>query len=172
MAAGFDRWRGHRLPAWRRVMARKSAPGKATTGPLAGPRPPAGEVPVFVSWSGDRSRMLAEALRDWLRKVMPDVDLWVSSQDIKAGLQWGRELDGALGSRNVGILCLTRENLAAPWIMYEAGCLARSVDDDRRVIPYLLGVPRTEVTAPLSQFQMADADQEGTRSLVKSINAV
>src|SRR4051794_3672388 len=101
-------------------MARKSTAGKSTPGRRAQGPARAGKVTVFMSWSGDRSRRLAEALRKWIELVLHDVDPWVSSQDIQAGSRWERELDGALASRSIGILCLTVENLTAPWIMFEA----------------------------------------------------
>jgi hypothetical protein len=42
---------------------------------------------IFVSWSGDASRQIAEALREWLPYIFDDVGAWVSGQDIQAGSQ-------------------------------------------------------------------------------------
>lgn len=126
---------------------------------------------VFVSWSGPRSKFVAEALRHWLSDVFHDIEVWVSGHDIGAGARWGTELANELQSSNFGVLCLTPENLDSAWLLYEAGCLSKSVAD-ARVIPYRIGLSATDVGFPLAQFQAVDADEEGTRKLLLSINAV
>lgn len=40
---------------------------------------------VFVSWSGERSREVAKAFRDWLPLVLHYAEPWVSDADIEAG---------------------------------------------------------------------------------------
>jgi len=40
---------------------------------------------IFISWSGDRSCLIAEAIRGWLPKVVQSVKPWMSDQDIAAG---------------------------------------------------------------------------------------
>jgi len=125
---------------------------------------------VFISWSGERSRHLALALRDLLPEVLQDLDTWMSENDIAAGARWGHELAEQLTTNRVGIICLTPENLLAPWLLFESGSLASSLSESR-VIPYRLGLSAADVTFPLAQFQGVDADEAGTRKLLSSLNA-
>jgi hypothetical protein len=67
-------------------------------------------------------------------------------------------------------VCLTPENLSSPWVLYEAGSIAKGVSASR-VVPYRFGLTASDVPYPLAQFQGVDADEDGTRKLVKSINA-
>jgi hypothetical protein len=126
---------------------------------------------VFLSWSGESSQALAGILREWLALVFPDVSFWISSRDIQAGQRWGNELDRELEATGFGILCLVPTNLLAPWLIFDAGALSKSVVSSR-VVPYCLGLLPGEVQGPLSRFQGVTADEAGTRRLVESINSI
>ena len=67
-------------------------------------------------------------------------------------------------------MCLTPENLAAPWILFETGALSKTIESTY-VCPYLLGLKPTDIQGPLAQFQATKADPTDTLDLVKSINA-
>lgn len=124
---------------------------------------------VFVSWSGDTSKAVASALRNWLRYVFPRLDVWMSEQDIQAGTRWGSELGKALGQCKLGIICITPESLRSSWLAFEAGALSAAIDG-ARVIPYRFRLRTADIMPPFSQFQDVAADREGTYRLVKSIN--
>lgn len=124
---------------------------------------------VFVSWSGERSKAVAQALKSWLPDVVQGLDVWMSDDDIRAGARWGNDLDRELQTTDFGILCLTAENLTSAWLLFEAGSLAKTVKSSR-VVPYLLGVSNTEIPSPLARFQGVNADENGTFGLLKSIN--
>src|ERR1035437_9525759 len=124
---------------------------------------------VFISWSGERSRHVGVALRDWLPLVLHFVKPWLSAIDIDAGQRWATEVGAQLNDSTFGILCLTRDNLQSPWMLFEAGALAKSVESGA-VVPYLLDVDFSEVTGPLAQFQGKKADESSTFDLVKAIN--
>ena len=126
---------------------------------------------VFLSWSGESSKAVAAALDKWLRFVFPEVKTWMSDRAIEAGARWGTELDRQLENTHLGVLCLSPDNLASPWMLFEAGALSKSVDTSR-VVPYCIGVSPEEVQGPLSRFQGVPADKEGTFKLLKSINAI
>jgi hypothetical protein len=126
-------------------------------------------VKIFVSWSGSRSQALAEALRKWLPLVLHYAKPWLSKSDIQAGDRWSIEVAKELQESNFGIICVTKENLSSPWILFESGALAKSMEDGR-VIPLLLDLDFKEVSGPLAQFQAKKADQTGIRELVFGLN--
>lgn len=126
---------------------------------------------VFISWSGERSRMVAAALYDWLPMVVQSAKPWMSEEDIEKGSRGLVEIGKALEVMGVGIICLTPENLERPWILFEAGALSKTLDDKTRVCPYLFGDLRPEnVRAPLGMFQATTAEKKETRRLVGTIN--
>jgi hypothetical protein len=125
-------------------------------------------VKLFISWSGATSRHVAEALRIWLPNVIQEVKPWLSAADITPGVRWPLEIGRELEQSHFGVLCLTPDNLAAPWILFEAGALGKRLDTGR-VVPYLFRVGRELVTGPLSQFQSVEATREGTRGLVSAV---
>ena len=124
---------------------------------------------VFISWSGQRSKKVAEALRDWIPDVIQAVETWMSASDIEAGTRWAEELSRELNRIRFGIICLTRENLAAPWVLFEAGALSTGLNK-ARVCPYLFGIKPANITGPLAQFQVILAQKEDTRKLLIAIN--
>lgn len=124
---------------------------------------------VFISWSGKASRAVAEALRDWLPSVIQAVDPWLSSEDIEKGARWSSEISGRLKETRIGIICLAPGNLEAPWVLFEAGALSKTVED-AFVCPYLFHVDQAEVKGPLAQFQLTKAEKEDTRKLLTTIN--
>ena len=124
---------------------------------------------VFISWSGDRSQRIAEALRDWLPNVLQSVDPFMSASDISSGSRWLGDLAIHLENTQFGLICLTQDNLEAPWLLFEAGALSKSIDTSR-VVPYLYGVSQAELQGPLAQFQAETADKSSTFEVIKSIN--
>jgi hypothetical protein len=125
---------------------------------------------VFLSWSGERSKAIAMALKDWLPVVLRDAEPWLSHTDIAAGERWSVEVAQALEASDFGIICLTNENLTAPWLLFEAGAVAKKMLDGA-VVPYLFDVDFTQLTGPLAQFQGKKADKESTLSILHAINA-
>lgn len=127
---------------------------------------------VLISWSEKQSKAVAEALKEWLDYFFEkDPETWMSEHDIAAGERWGNQLNKVLAKSSFGILCLTRENINAPWILFEAGSLAKTLEFSR-VVPYCLELSPTEIGFPLQQFQGVQANKAGTFKLVQSINEV
>lgn len=126
---------------------------------------------VLISWSGEPSRTVAHTLRTWLPLVIQSVKPWVSEADIKAGARWGTELSVELNDTKFGIICLTRSNQRAPWIMFEAGALAKTLEGTY-VVPYLIDLNPADVEpGPLTQFQAKRATRDETWALVQTVNS-
>jgi hypothetical protein len=123
---------------------------------------------LFLSWSGTVSRQIAEALYEWLPTVLPTAEPWMSSADILPGSLWYEQLSGRLDQVDFGVLCVTTENRAAPWLIFEAGLLVKVLAKGR-LIPYLFDCDPRDLAGPLTAFQAVRADRAGTRALVKSI---
>src|SRR5215216_2046517 len=124
---------------------------------------------VFISWSGERSKTVALALRDWLPGVIQTVKPWMSKKDIDAGARWSNDVAKELGETRFGIVCLTRTNLNAPWILFEVGALAKTIDETF-VCPYLIGLESTDIPpGPLTQFQSKRANELETWEMVYTI---
>lgn len=126
---------------------------------------------VFISYSGPRSEAVAKALRDWLPVIVQRCKPWMASEDTRSGARWFMEISRKLNDCDYGILVLTRDNLTAPWILFEAGALAKRLDSSL-VCPYLVDMTPADIPqGPLSQFQAKQATREGTLGLVRSLNA-
>ena len=125
---------------------------------------------IFVSWSGSASREAAELIKQWLPNVIQEADVWVSSQDIGKGEKWSASLWASLAEIEFGILMVTRDNCTAPWIMFEAGALSKSVK--ARVIPVLCGIDRLDIAnTPLSQFQNALVVKDDMWQVLVAVNS-
>src|SRR5688500_18487578 len=109
---------------------------------------------IFISWSGERSRRLAAILHGWLPAVIQAARPYFTPDDIEKGARWSTEIAKVLEEALSGIICLTAQNLEAPWLMFEAGALAKSLDKSR-VVPLVFGAELSDLRGPLPQFQAA-----------------
>jgi len=125
---------------------------------------------IFISWSGPRSKFVAEALYDWIPRVIQSVNPWMSSENIRAGDRWFIEISKKLENSDFGIICITPENLTSPWLLFEAGALAKTIKDENFVCPYLINLNPTDFQSPLNHFQSVKATEDDTFNLIKSIN--
>jgi hypothetical protein len=102
--------------------------------------------------------------------VIQTLDPYVSSEDIDKGAKWSTDIAKELSESHYGILCVTRENIDAPWLNFEAGALSKSIDKSL-VSPFLFGLKRSEVrTGPLLQFQSTIYENEDIGKLLHSLN--
>lgn len=83
---------------------------------------------------------------------------------------WSNEIAKELETSRIGIICLTDDNLQAPWLMFEAGALSKSMDM-ARVCPILFGVEPTDLAGPLVQFQAAPFSKDEIHKVIKTVNS-
>lgn len=124
---------------------------------------------IFISWSGDLSKALAEAVRDWIPKVLQSVKPYFTPDDIEKGSRWAKEISGELATSHLGIICLTQENQHSPWILFEAGALSKNLEESK-VCPILFNFDTAELKGPLASFQATKFNKEDIKKLLESIN--
>jgi hypothetical protein len=125
---------------------------------------------IFVSWSGKKSHEIATIIRDWMSTIFPGIELFVSSEDIRKGKRWPLEVSNQLGASNFGIVCLTRDNLSAPWLLFESGALSKSIQESSVYTLLADGLHPSDIEGPLSHFQHTTFEKQDFLKLVTSIN--
>ena len=124
---------------------------------------------VFLSWSGQRSKEVANLLSDWLCCVIQASRPWISTRDLDRGSLWFGEINDQLKDTTVGIICLTQENKTRPWILFEAGALAKGLSTSR-VCTLLVDLEPKDIEDPLAQFNHTFPTRESVLGLVKTLN--
>lgn len=124
---------------------------------------------VFISWSGNKSHKVALVYREWLPNVIQSIEPYVSSEDIDKGARWSSDIAKELEDSTFGILCVTKDNLEAPWLSFEAGALSKTMDKSF-VSPFLFDIKRSEVDGPILQFQSTIFAKDDIQKLVRTIN--
>ncbi|HMG74007.1 MAG TPA: TIR domain-containing protein [Pyrinomonadaceae bacterium] len=123
---------------------------------------------VFLSWSGDHSRAVADALNELLPRVIRTIEPFYSPK-IEKGKKWSSEIQSALKATRFGIVCLTPDNLNSPWLHYEAGALSKT--QGALLWTFLHKVKHEDVPSPLGEFQHTVARKDEVLDLLKTINA-
>ena len=124
---------------------------------------------VFISWSGNKSHKVAMIFREWLPSVIQSLEPYVSSEDIDKGARWSSDIAKELEDSTFGILCVTKDNLHAPWLSFEAGALSKTMDKSF-VTLFLFDIKRSEVNGPILQFQSTVFEKEDIKKLIHTLN--
>lgn len=124
---------------------------------------------IFISWSGELSKSLAEAIREWIPMVLQSVKPYFTPDDIEKGSRWAKEISGELAESQMGVICLTQDNQHSPWILFEAGALSKNLEESK-VCPILFNFETTELKGPLASFQATKFNKEDIKKLLESIN--
>jgi hypothetical protein len=127
---------------------------------------------VFICWSdeGSASHKAAQALHRWIKSTFDGVQPFLSSSDVSAGEVWGTRLGGELKETTFGIACVTPASKDSTWMHYEAGAIAKLVEDSK-LVPLVLGLRATDLSKPLGRFNAAVATEAALRELAAQINA-
>lgn len=125
---------------------------------------------VFVSWSGALSRKVAQELKRWLPCIIQSIDVFYSPEDIEKGENWDSKISAELSECNYGIVCLTSENTNAPWINFEAGAIAKTLES--RVSALMVDIKTSEIQGPLKRYQATKLEKEDMWQLISDINKV
>lgn len=92
---------------------------------------------VFISWSGENSKAIALKLKEALENQFfkgSGLQCFVSDAAIKAGEEWYARIKKELNACKIGIAVITKENIGAPWLFFEAGAI---VAKEKNLIPLL-----------------------------------
>jgi hypothetical protein len=128
------------------------------------------KMKIFITWSGPRSGVVAEALKEYLPMINNAFDPWLSSEDIPKGSRSTTEIAEALANATAGIICLTPNNLTAPWILWEAGAIAKTVKEKPLACTLLIGLEPSQVERPLGDHQHTRLTEKELLRLVKDLN--
>ena len=127
---------------------------------------------MFISWSGEVSKQVALALKEWLSRVVQTVEPWMSDADLDKGTRSMTEIAEKLAGTQFGIVVVTADNQHQPWLNYEAGALSNTVDESARLWVLLFNMLNADLdsTSPLKQFQTTRSVEAEVEKLLKSIN--
>jgi hypothetical protein len=124
---------------------------------------------IFISWSGARSKAVAELMNTWIKCVIQASRPWISTRDIDRGAIWFSEINDQLRNTTAGIVFITQENKNKPWILFEAGALAKGLTTSR-VCTFLVDLQPSDLEDPLAQFNHTLPEKGSMWELVRSLN--
>ncbi len=127
---------------------------------------------IFISWSNEKSKNIANNLKTvFENKIFANTGLkcFVSDADINSGTDWWAKISSELKSCQMGLLCVTKENLTEPWLYFEAGAM---VAQDIPTTPLLISCNFKSLSdTPLASKQAVDFyDQAKFIKLILDIN--
>lgn len=123
---------------------------------------------LFISWSGEQGKKIAEKLSLWIPSVLQSVEPFFSPSDIEKGENWDGRLTLELSQTDFGIVCLTQESVNAPWIHFEAGALSKTLNS--RLWVLMFGINTSSIKGPLSRFQNTTFNMGDFFELLKTVN--
>ncbi len=122
---------------------------------------------IYLSWSGELGRRASGVLRNSLEQLFPDFEIWSPGSDISAGSRWRDQIQNAMQSSELAIVCLTNDSRNSPWLLYEVGVM---VGSSKKVIPWLVDMEFSDLSGPISQFQVIRSDAQSFHHLATSIH--
>ena len=126
---------------------------------------------MFISWSGEHSKIIASNLKSILELAFEneDITVFMSEKDIESGTEWFPSIKYHLNNSCCAIIVLTKENTNAPWVLFESGAMAMKYED-KRVIPFLFEVNIRE-DHPLYHYNRIKYSREGFNKMIFDIRS-
>ncbi len=91
-------------------------------------------------------------MREWLPGVLKFVKLCFTPNDVEKGTKWHSDIMKELEESDIGIICLTKDNIEKPWILFEVGALSKNFNKSN-VCTILFNIEPTDLKGPLTSFQ-------------------
>lgn len=123
---------------------------------------------IFISWSKEESKNIANALKDVIEYAFDSVEVFVSDRDIEYGSRSMEVIAKALARSVLALIIITPDNFDSKWLHYEAGAIARD-HQKNHVIPLVVGMEIDSVNGPLAQFQGAPLAEESLKEVILQI---
>jgi len=139
---------------------------------------------LFISWSKDESKQVAQVFYDHITKVLPAVEPILSSE-MPYGGPWLIQLSKDLSAANCGLVCLTKAALQSSWMLFEAGAIwkeaaqaeAKAENIRSRLWIYVIDpsndwgtIENSLSKEPFGLFQHERATEETTKKLLKEVH--
>jgi hypothetical protein len=121
---------------------------------------------VFISWSGDASRIVAKALASFVGECVQAAKPWMSDE-IPKGQPWSDAILTQLEESQIGIVCLTKANQNSPWLIFEGGALAKH----KAFHVFLIDATPAEIGPPFGMYQHTSASRDEVLKLLHTIDA-
>ena len=125
---------------------------------------------VFISWSGEFSKEIAQAIYQWLPNVIQAIDPYISVEGLRPGQVWDAALLNDLRSTDFGILCVSNDNQGAKWLNFEAGLFAAI--EGRPVVPILVDLSPGRVSGPIGHFHAKKMAEKEFFDVICDINGI
>jgi hypothetical protein len=94
----------------------------------------------------------------------------MSEEQIKSGSRWEDAVATSLDQSHFGLICVTQSNQHNPWLLFEAGAIAKQLRV-AHVVPICIDLAPSDITGPLAGYQAVRLDHDGMNRLVRDINA-
>lgn len=126
-------------------------------------------IKIFLSWSGDKSKKLANVFKTYVADILPKVDFYFSPDDLKGGEKWRQSIEEGLNNNTYGIIFLTPSNLTSKWIYFEAGAISKSTKQ-AKILPFLYKIDINELGQPFSDYQCKSFSADSILTTILEIN--
>src|SRR5258706_2649788 len=124
---------------------------------------------LLIIWSGEVSRRVGTLLRDFFSNALKGVEPFLSEHDLDVETPWAAALAAQLRDADFAVVCLTREDLTSPWLLFEAGALT-VLPAERACCLLFDGLIHSELPAPLAHYWSGGFTEIHVSALLQKVN--